>query len=545
MRAALVRRLSQLPSKQKLEALIDAPNARELVRSVPGEELYYAIMDVGLVDTADIVQLASPTQFRTFVDLGAWKRDRVDPHQVLTWLRAARGDEPEEFLQKLEKIDLEVLEYMLRSFITAHDLEENPDVNPAGVTFETPEGKYLLEFHVEGVEQATLRMLLHDLMGQNAFEAVRLIEATRWEVPSELEETAYRFRSARLEDLGFPPLEQAVSLFAWLDPDKVAKISSSPASAPPEALMRVRERVSYLDEAMRGLEPNELEALNQELRSIANAALVAEIQDPGDLDAVRRVGEMVRDYLGLGIEHLTDGDPALAADCVREHESRRIFQVGFSLTLRLKFKVDRLAKEPLALLGEVWLTLPFEAKTLAALRRKRPLRALKVEGAEPVPFRSRKELEDASGVVARATAQVALFRSLLGGTEAEARARLAAFKDPIEVMGPDRVLHAAVLHAVLDGQPRVAPVPAARLGDACSRLFEGSPDAPKLVEAAAEQARSVLVPLAGPEHEPEVRSTVDSSLSLLRDEWAPQWLSEGTLDPKVSQIVPTSEAEVL
>src|SRR5215213_7393609 len=86
---------------------------------------------------------------------------------------APRGDEPEDFLEKLRGMDAELLEYLLREFTVVHDLEENPDVNPEGVTMETPEGRYLLEFKEgEGAELAGLRNLLNDLIAENPFEAV-------------------------------------------------------------------------------------------------------------------------------------------------------------------------------------------------------------------------------------------------------------------------------------------------------------------------------------------------------------------------------------
>ena len=67
-----------------------------------------------------------------------------------------------------------------------------------------------------------------------------------------------------------------------------------------------------------------------------------------DVDAIRRVGEMARDYLLLGLEHLTGGQPSRAVEVVRDTEMQRIFQVGFSLTLALKYRADRLMKTPLA-----------------------------------------------------------------------------------------------------------------------------------------------------------------------------------------------------
>ncbi len=529
------RRLARLPAKEKLDALIDAPNTKVLVRSMPAEELYYAIVEVGLVDTTDIVQLASPTQFRTFVDLAAWTRDRVDPHQVLTWLRAARGDELEDFLAKLNKLDLELVEVMLRTFTVVHDLEENPDVNPPGVTMESPEGRYLIEFTVDGVELAALRQVLNDLFAQNPFETGRLLEAIRWEVPTEMEEAAYRFRSARLEDLGFPPLDDALAIFSWVDPDKVQGPVPTPATG---ALAPAEGRVDYVAAAMRGLSELELENLDVEIRAVANSALVAEAADPGDLDAVRRVAEMVRDYLNLGLEHLTQGDPALAAEVVREVQTRRIFQVGFSLTLRLKFKVDRLAKEPLARIGEVWMTLSSEAAVLTALRRKRPLRALNVEGTEPVPFRSRRELEAADSAIERASAQVALFRALLGRDVASAQERLAAFGAPIELLGPDKVLAAAVAQAVLDEVARAEPVPEARVPEFFERLFEGTPQEPRFRPPAVGRAREALGESVEGLKRPLAIAAVDSILERFREELAPAWLQEGTVDPSVGEVLP-------
>ncbi|MGZ3457299.1 MAG: DUF6178 family protein, partial [Archangium sp.] len=454
--SALRRQLASLPARRRLEALIESRDARTLVRSLPAEDLYFTVMEVGLADSTELVHLASPEQFRTFVDLGGWKKDQLEPHQVLTWLRAARGDEPEDFLQKLRKVDTEVLELLLREFILIHDLEENPDVHVEGVTMETPEGRYLVEFKgVEGPELAAMRSLLNDLIAENPLEAVRFLEATRWEVPNELEETAYRFRTARLQDLGFPPLEEAVRLFSRVD--------TGPAPAPSAGTaLAAQGQPDYLEAAFRSLDEVERENLEAELRYLANATLVAEVEDPGDLDAIRRVGEMARDYLLLGLEHLTGGDPARAAQVVRDTELKRIFQVGFSLTLALKFRADRLMKQPLAQVEGTPLLFPEEAAALEALRRKRPRRALKVPGAEPVPFRSRRELAASEEVLARAEAQVALLGALLGGTPERAHVLLARFGVEPRVLGVDRFFAAVVALALLEGRVEPRPVPSGR-----------------------------------------------------------------------------------
>ncbi len=527
------RQLAQLPPRKRMDAIVESPEARALVRSLPAEDLYLTIQEVGLADSTELVQLASPAQFRTFVDLAGWKRDRLEPHTVLTWLRAARGDEPEEFIQKVSAVDLEVLEYLLREFTVVHDLEENPDVNPEGVTMETPEGRYLVEFKVEGAELSGLRALLNDLIAQSPFEAVRLFEAVRWEVPSEMEEAAYQFRTARLQDLGFPSLEDAMNLFVRVDVPPPPTPSAQPVALTPE-----RGQVDWLGAAFRGLTDMERDNLEDELRLVSNAALVAELADPGDLDALRRVGEMVRDYLSLGFESLTGGDPGRASDVVRDTPLQRVFQTGFTLTLRLKYRADRLMKEPLAVLEDAPLVFTEEAAALAALRLKRPRRALRVEGAEPVPFRSLREVAASEAVLTRAEAQVEVLRHVLGGTVELARERLARFGVGLGVLGTERLFTAAVAMAVLDGQVDPRPVPGGRVVELCERLFEGDVQAPRLRAAAAERALATLHAGVSPKAHEELHRMVAVTLARLLEEIAVPYLREGRLDVALSVVLP-------
>jgi hypothetical protein len=533
--SSLRRQLAQLSPKARVDALISAPDARRLIRRMPAEDLYFTIMDVGLVDAPELVQLASPQQFRTFVDLGGWERDRIEPHALLTWLRTARGDEPEDFLQKLHGIDAELLEYLLREFTVVHDLEENPDVNPEGVTMETPEGRYLLELKAEGAELAGLRMLLNDLIAENPFESVRLFEAARWEMPSELEEIAYRFRAGRLQDLGFPTLEEAMRLFSYVDP---AAAAAAPRAAGTALAAPAGGHVDYLEAAFRALEPVERDNLEDELRSVANAALVAEAAEPGDLDALRRVGEMVRDYLSLGLEHLTGADPARAAERVRETPLPRIFQVGFSLTLALKHRADRLAKAPLARLDDTLVLMPEEAAGVEALRRKRPRRALRTPGAEAVAFRSLREVALSEALLARAEAQGSIFRALLGGTEERARTVLARFGVDLRALEVERLFTAAVAMAVLEGRVDPRPLPEGRGTELGERLFEGEPAAPRLRESAAARALTALEPAVEPAAQSELRRLVNATLEQLRAELGTPFLQERRLDPTLAVLLP-------
>jgi hypothetical protein len=485
-RAELVRRLTELAPRHRLDAMLEEVDGKALVRSLPAEDVYSTIIDVGLADSTEIVQLATPEQFRTFVDLAAWQRDRMDPLEVLHWLRAARGDDDDDFVKKVRSLDIEVLELIFKKLTVIHDLEETPDVDTQGVTMEMAEGKYLLEFRIDGVDEAALRRLTYDLTTHNPFELSRFLEAVRWEATTELEEAAYQFRKARLEDLGFPPLEEALKVFAWVDPEKVgAKAGSNTAALAPGA----GGHVDYVAAAFRGLDSVERQNLEGEVRYLVNCVLVADGAEPGDPVAVKRLSEHARDYLDLGLEHYTGGEPDRAVDVVRETTLRALFQCGFSLTLRLKRQAEKLLHEEGSRFAETWLALDEESAALAALLRRRPLKALKVQGAEPVPFRSRREVADCEATLKRVRQQKAVFQALLGASPAEVIAR---FGDKLSEVTPQRIFAAVVARAELDEQIIVEPFPELKLTELTTRIFEDTGSSAKLRESAGRRALTTL-----------------------------------------------------
>ncbi len=520
-RAELVRRLTELAPKRRVDAMLEEVDGRALVQSLPAEEVYATILDVGLADSTEIVQLSTADQFRTYVDLAAWQKDRIDPIEVLHWLRAARGDDLDDFLHKAEALDIEVLELLFKKLVVVHDLEEDPDVNPAGVTVETPEGKFLLEFTLDGVDEHALRRLVMDLMSRSPFELSRFLESVRWELSTELEETAFQFRAARLADLGFPPLDEALKIFSWVDPDKHA-----PPPSQQKALSHGPGHVDSVAAAFAGLDAVERANLESEVRYLVNCALVAEGAEPGDPPALRRASEQARDYLDLGLEHLTGGEPGRAAEIVRERALRFIFQVGFSLTLKLKRQAERLASEGHLKFAETWLLLDDEAQVMQALLRKRPLKALRVPGAEPVTFRSKKELVEAEAQLGRVRAQAGVFQALLGPSPADVVAR---FGEKLNELGPQRLFLAVVARAELDGVVDVAPADSERLVELCERLFEQDASGPRLRSTAGQRATTVLaqklsVGLA------ELRGMVDRVLLGFFQDVGAAWAKAGRVD---------------
>ncbi|HEY6003555.1 MAG TPA: DUF6178 family protein [Anaeromyxobacter sp.] len=412
--------LARARGRKRLDVILDARDPQALVRALPADELYLTVRDVGLADSAVLVQLASPEQFEVFLDLESWKRDAFDPRKALPWLRAARAGSQLEpraaarWARKLAELDREVLFLVLRDALQIHDLEADPDPEIASDHFmRTPEGKYVIEFKVEGVEYVAVRGILDDLFAEDPFQATRLLAAIRWEAPSELEESALRWRTGRLADLGWPSLEEARSWFAR--PPRAPAQPPGPPVRPAGFFLAALARGTLLDRAAARLSPEAADAVEAQIVSAANAVLVADAVDPGDVEAVRSAFESARGYLELGLEKLAGADEERAAEALASMPVKRIFQEGFGRVLELAWRAERIRERagPEARLGS-----PLD-EALAALGSRRPryypgIEAPRAEWGtitaaahEPRHFRSSQDLARTEDALLAAEAKIA------------------------------------------------------------------------------------------------------------------------------------------
>jgi hypothetical protein len=365
--------LAAARGRKRLDVILGARDPQALVRALPADELYLAIRDVGLGDAAVLVQLASADQFKTFLDLDAWAGAAFDPKKALPWIRAARAGAQLEpaaaarWARKLAELDPEVLFLLLRTTLRIHDLEADPDPEIASDRFmRTPEGKYVVEFLVDGVEYLAVRGIIDDLLAEDPFKATRLLSSIQWDTPSDLEETALRWRTGRLADLGFPTLEEALSWFAR--PPRAPALPAAPPARPPGFFLATLASGSLLDRAAARLDPEAREPVEAQIVAAANAVLVADAVDPGDVDAVRAAFEAARGYLDLGLDRLAAGDEARAAEALAATPVKRIFQEGFGRVLELSWRARELRRRAGA---DARFGSPVD-EALAALAGKRP-----------------------------------------------------------------------------------------------------------------------------------------------------------------------------
>ncbi len=421
--------LARARGRKRLEVILGAPDPGALVRALPADEIRFLVRDLGLADAAELVRLASPEQFRTFLDLDAWRGSAPDPARALPWLRAARSGALRSdaamahWKDQLGALDPELLSLVLLDALRIHDLQEDPDPERQGDRFlRTPEGRYLVEFRPEGVDYLAVRGLLDDLYAEDPFLATRLLESVRWDLRSELEESALRWRNGRLADLGYPDLEEALSWFAR--PPAAPAAEPGLPERPPGFFLAEFRRGALLDRAAARLDPEAAERVDRQLVAAANAVLVADAVDPADLEAVRRAVESARAMLELGLEAAAGSDESRAAEALAATPLKRLFQRGFGRVLELRWRAERLFGPGGAGTREAPLLDPPLGEALAALARRRPLYFPGLEVAReewggpaaaahaPRPFLAASELDRSATALDLAAALLALGGAL-------------------------------------------------------------------------------------------------------------------------------------
>lgn len=362
---------------RKADAIISEPDAEQLVPTLPVQELYYAIKEVGLADAADLVALASPEQVQGFVDLDVWERDHLDERRIDAWIDTLADAGYEKLGSVLEKLDAEVVALWLQRQAVIYDLTiETPPEEPEGHYYPTPDRFYLIDILPGGEEGKALERTLDWIYRYDLELGRRIIMGAKWELGSDLEEHAWRWRQGRMADLGYVDFYEALSIYQYLDPASVKADEGSFVAPPPETptelpavLAGSLDEAGFFGKALATLPSDaDVERLHATLVLLINKAMAANLVDPGDFEMGKEALARAVATVGLGLEFLARGDVARAGHVLTSVALERIFRVGFSLTLQLKTLADTLVKGGLDPVG---LDEPWD-EVVRALRARRP-----------------------------------------------------------------------------------------------------------------------------------------------------------------------------
>jgi Family of unknown function (DUF6178) len=470
-----------LPARQKRDLILAAPEAERLVQSFSPETLFYTVKEIGSADAGDLLSMALPEQVKSLFDLDCWDKDRPNLERMREWIEALADAGRSRLAQGLMELDLELVSILMRDYIKVHLLDD-PASSP-----DAPSNRYVQfdeHYLIEFVRQDHITQHISDFI-EEAFERdykyfAGLMDECYWGVKAELEEQAYQFRRARLNDRGFPDYYEAQDVFAYVNPRSFLDIRSQyvpPSRAellddselvpPGSAPMIAGADNSLFNTALTaGFAAEGKRQVRSEMAMVSNQVLVARSIDFGDLDAVRIAVEMTHNFLNLGLESLAGGDLETAIEHLRDTHLKLLFRLGVSLTIDLRKRAEAtvrmLGMSQLRPREISYLDSPYRDALAGFLETQPRFYAALDRGSavELRAFQSMRDLHLAYAILDQIDAIAELFRSLLAIDISSARFRGAVANREITL---SQILTTALVRNFLDSRLEAEPIEQSRL----------------------------------------------------------------------------------
>ena len=347
-------RLSPSEVKQRIQGLLAAADTAAAVRQLSPVE-YTVLLKEAPESRSALLALAQPEQNRAVLDLDCWHKQDLRSTRLLEWLDHLRDSGRDSFLDTLAVLDSELLVASFSKHVEVHAVlpsEEEHEPRPYDEVLSNE--LYRLEFIDPDSPwneriQRSLAFLRH--VDFNAYHG--LMQGIMWSVQSELEEWAYRWKSGRLQDEGFPDYYDALEAYRIVDtvpPLRQGGVEppGRPANAEETGIVpgyawSMTPAGSLLARALRGQFGNEtLERLCWEMVGLCNRELVVDQVDFADADAVKTSLRRVHAYANLGLEYHCDLHSYSAESLLREHSLQTICQTGISLVVGLRQRANRI-----------------------------------------------------------------------------------------------------------------------------------------------------------------------------------------------------------
>ncbi|WP_136514318.1 DUF6178 family protein [Geomonas edaphica] len=352
--------LKTCSGKEKMGLILADPNAKRLAASLESQEFFWLIKEVGEADAVELLRIASAEQCVFILDIELWEGWTFSEDRACHWLTYfIEGGEPR-MHELLKHLDFELLQLLLsREIVVGGGIGDqgNDDLADYDHTFD---GVFMVTFKNPQHSQLIGSFLSMLIKLDNPLYTA-LMEGVKGDVDLEMEEQCQRFRTGRLQDLGFPPLDEALSIYARVHPDHFELEGGKELVSAGEGghLLPVSADEGTL--FARALNRAGSEVVHQELNYLVNSALVAEGEAFHEPESMLAVMHRVCGYLNIALEKVAAGDEEVAARILVEEELKRLFQLGYSIVLQLKFAGRDVESEDYA-----------TAKLLAGLKTKRP-----------------------------------------------------------------------------------------------------------------------------------------------------------------------------
>jgi hypothetical protein len=350
---ALARReMRSLSDEEQIAAICEAPIAMRaallelaeapevLIPLFPEAELCFTCKQVGVSDASWLLNYATTDQILACIDLDAWSGLSPAIQKLDGWIAALAEAGEESLLRACQAMDPEIIALYLRSHA---DVELKPSGDedwqpPEGG--QTIEGQFYVIARQNNDDLAPLLHMLRVLFQKDYWLYFRMMQSVREEAESEITDWALRWRTNRLEDLGFPSWDRSMAIYGHLRPERLGDLPTEPISAEQQewnlpvwitSLPAAADHQHAIFRAVVDLDTDERAHFFYAFLSLANRIAVADRLDLSDFETLPGTLEKAASISSRGLEFIAREHQITLVDVLRRTDVGRLFRVGVNL----------------------------------------------------------------------------------------------------------------------------------------------------------------------------------------------------------------------
>jgi len=393
LRAKRIEILRMEPDKA-LAAIINEPESVALVHSIPEEDLFILMHDVGVYDFLPVLAMASDRQWEHILDMEIWKADRVSLFDLGKWLDVLMKADAPRLVKWLMESRIDIAEFYLNQNIELRIREHDEDPSDFEDGFTTFDDVFYFRIRppeYSGVsldkEAAQDRYCLIDslLKGFASLDYPKMLgmlQESEALLASEEEEELYRQTIIRLTEKGFIPFEEALGVYqplaGWETHEtgkrKVAVPEDEPAlSFLPSVIL---SGSGFFKDLPVSFERMDLpDGFDNEIAALCNRIIVSDRMTVRSRDGLRQVLSKACGYIILGMDEISEKIGLPSDSLISDYYLIYLFRAGYSRVVSLQREVRKWIENswfrnqeiPLSFWGEEWMGV------LGGLLLKRPL----------------------------------------------------------------------------------------------------------------------------------------------------------------------------
>ena len=339
--ASQVQQVCEAPAARRLELLQLCPKPELVIPQLPEAELCFAIKAVSLNDAAWILEYATTEQFVTCIDLDIWKDQLPQPLLLREWLSTCVEAGETTLLRMAKSLDTELLFLFLRDRLETFLKPEDDSWSPPEQS-QTLDGQFYYRARREGDDLAEITRLFDALFREDYWLYFRLFQSVIWEPEAENQEWALRWHVGRLQDLGFPPREEAIRIMAILTPEEFTRVPDTLLNADdpawrlpvwlPSLPAELEERYPLLATAADLSEEARKLFFYQFIALTNNLAVVDELP-LSDTESIPIALEKAAGIAGNGMAFLAEKNQLSPLEVLQRVSLQRLFRVGYQVQL--------------------------------------------------------------------------------------------------------------------------------------------------------------------------------------------------------------------